>query len=240
MGVHKGKSGGVWSAELRDWMTRNGLKQQSLARLVGVTQASVSKWLSGRKRPSAEVYAKLALLAKERQDQETFRLRAFAVAGVQELADMGADSLFKSTASDARDGDVIQIPLLKDAAAAGTGRVIDQKEIADTFVFARRFFTGTGKFLAFKVAGDSMSPIIEDGYIVIIDITDTNPRRLIKQMVAARDGEGVTIKWLRKDGPYFMLVPQHTSKRHQVRVLDQTGDFGIVGRVVKWIGEPPR
>jgi hypothetical protein len=47
---------------------------------------------------------------------------------------------------------------------------------------------------------------------VLIDLTQKDPKRLVNDMVAARDAEGgVTIKWLRKIGNYYMLVPQHTS-----------------------------
>jgi SOS-response transcriptional repressor LexA len=83
-----------------------------------------------------------------------------------------------------------------------------------------------------------MSPIIGDGYIVIIDTSRRDPKKLIERMVAAREGDGVTIKWLRSDNGTFLLVPQHVTPRHQVRVMRADGDFSIVGEVVKWIGQP--
>lgn len=85
-----------------------------------------------------------------------------------------------------------------------------------------------------------MSPILEPGYIVLVDTGDRDPRRLVNQMVAARADDGVTIKWLRKEKETYILLPNHTSLRHPVRIISPGSDsVSIVGRVVKWIGEPP-
>jgi phage repressor protein C with HTH and peptisase S24 domain len=95
--------------------------------------------------------------------------------------------------------------------------------------------------VAIRVTGDSMSPILEEGYVVLIDLTQKDPKRLVNEMVAARDSEGgVTIKWLRKIGKYFMLVPQHTSQRHEPQMIESDDDWAVVGKVIRWIGEPPK
>jgi SOS-response transcriptional repressor LexA len=85
-----------------------------------------------------------------------------------------------------------------------------------------------------------MAPIVLDGYIVVIDTLQRAPERLAGRMVAAREGDGVTIKWLRKDGDTFFLEAQNISRRHQVRVLRSDGDFSIIGAVVKLIGDVPK
>ena len=84
-----------------------------------------------------------------------------------------------------------------------------------------------------------MAPVVGDGYIVIVDVSRRDPKKLVERMVAAREGDGVTIKWLRRDGDTYLLVPQHVTPRHQVRIMRQEGDFSIVGEVIKWIGQPP-
>lgn len=82
-----------------------------------------------------------------------------------------------------------------------------------------------------------MSPILEDDFIVAIDTSQTDGRKLVDQMVAAGDPEGgVTVKWLRRSGKSFMLVPQHTSVRHNPVVLEP--GWRIIGRVLFWIGKP--
>ena len=82
-----------------------------------------------------------------------------------------------------------------------------------------------------------MSPMLEEGYIALIDVAQKTAGKLIGRMVAAREEDGITIKWLRREGDLYLLVPQNA--RHPIRVIKPDGDFSIVGKVVKWIGEPP-
>jgi SOS-response transcriptional repressor LexA len=73
---------------------------------------------------------------------------------------------------------------------------------------------------------------------VIIDAAQHDPKKLVGQMVAAREGDGVTIKWLRKDKNDYLLVPQHVSPKFPVRIMRDEDDWSVVGVVVKWIGYP--
>jgi len=50
------------SIVIRRWRKAAGLKQGGLAVLLGVTQATVSRWENGIDQPSAEVYAKIRTL----------------------------------------------------------------------------------------------------------------------------------------------------------------------------------
>jgi SOS-response transcriptional repressor LexA len=133
-----------------------------------------------------------------------------------------------------------QVPVLRDAAAAGTPRAIDEGEIEYTLTFPPSLLPRGGKLFGVKIEGDSMSPFLETGYVVLIDVASRSPERLAGRMVAAREGDGLTIKWLRKQGDgVYLLVPQNTSLRHQIHIMHADGDWSIVGEVVKWIGEPP-
>lgn len=83
-----------------------------------------------------------------------------------------------------------------------------------------------------------MEPMVLDGHVVIVDTDQNDPAHLVDEMVAARD-DGITIKWLREDEGEYMLMPNHVSPRFPIRRLRPGGGVSIVGRVVKWIGEPP-
>jgi SOS-response transcriptional repressor LexA len=141
-------------------------------------------------------------------------------------------------------GDAVGVRLLKDPAAAGTPRAINEKDVDEVLPLPKSLCPNADHLVCIRVEGDSMSPILEAGYIVAIDTSQVDPRRLHGNMVAARapDG-GVTIKWLRKSGKDLMLIPQHTSMRHQPVVLPATEEdheWGIVGRVLWWLGTPPK
>ena len=131
------------------------------------------------------------------------------------------------------------IPLLHDAAAAGSPRLVEESEVDDMIVARTSMCPHPGKTVCIRVSGDSMSPILENGYIVAIDTAETDHRRLYNHMVAARDPEGgVTIKWFRNHGGEEMLIPQHTSTRYPP-VLIGRDQWKIIGKVLWWIGMPP-
>jgi SOS-response transcriptional repressor LexA len=201
------------------------LTQGDIARLCDVKQPTVVRWEQGKDRPPGQ-----ALIVFGRLAGEPDKWWWFEQAGLKK----------EDVATTQPDAQYSLVPLLKDKVAAGHGRVVNENDIDGYITFPKEWLPHSKNVTALKVSGDSMSPIIEDGYVVLIDSSQRDPRRLIGQMVAAREGDAVTIKWLRKEGKFYQLVPQHTSVRHPVRVLTVDQDFGIVGRVVKWIGEPPK
>jgi hypothetical protein len=81
-----------------------------------------------------------------------------------------------------------------------------------------------------------MSPVLESGYVAVIDTAVRDSKRLAGRMVAARDPDGVTVKWLREAEGKLMLVAQHTSLRFQPVFLRP--GWAILGEVVLWIGSP--
>jgi SOS-response transcriptional repressor LexA len=200
-----------------------GWNQVQLAELTGVSQGQVSLWEKGINRPSPAV---LALLARHADDAD--RAMWVAEAGMSQFIEADDESEMR------------HVPVLKDAAAAGTPRAVDPANIELQLTLPRRWLPRSGKLFALHVKGDSMAPVVNDGYLVLVNVSERRPSELVGRMVAARDSDGgVTIKWLRKDDDMFFLVPQNTSERHPIRMLRDEGDWSIVGEVVKIIGDPP-
>jgi SOS-response transcriptional repressor LexA len=203
-----------------------GMTQKQLAEFCTVSQVQISNWETGIDSPSPKALVKLGKLAGD-PDRSWWLARA----GVE--PEPGPN-----------ESDVRRVPLLKDAAAAGTPRAIDEKEVESYLTLPEQWVGRRSSITAIRVVGDSMLPILDDGYIALIDTSVRDPKRLVNQMVAARADDGVTIKWLRREKSHgtdmYLLVPQHTSQRHPVRVITEGSDsVSIVGKVVKWIGEPP-
>jgi SOS-response transcriptional repressor LexA len=168
-----------------------------------------------------------------------------ALSAIAELADDAERSTWLEAAGIAQFAqqlpeDVRVVPVLKDAAAAGTPRAIDPANVERTIALPSAWLPPGGKLYAIPVVGDSMSPTITEGNLVLIDISQKSAKNLIDWMVAAKDAEGgVTIKYLRHDGDLFFLVPEHTSVRHPIKIMRSEGDWSIVGKVVKIIADPP-
>ncbi|HEY4358251.1 MAG TPA: XRE family transcriptional regulator [Acidobacteriaceae bacterium] len=202
-----------------------GQNQADFGRKYGVSQVAVSRWEKGLDQPSTKILLQMA------EDTSDARLKEdlLAIAGIKRVPETGAPSL----------PPLRLVKQLRDSVAAGTPRATDESQIERMLPFALDFFPGGGELYALKVSGDSMAPIVPDGYIVIVDTSRRDPKKLLKHMVAAREGDGVTIKWLRNDGDIYMLVPQHTSIDYPVRIMRPEGDFSIVGEVVYIMGKPP-
>jgi SOS-response transcriptional repressor LexA len=135
--------------------------------------------------------------------------------------------------------DAVGVPLLRDAAAAGSPRMIEQAEVEDTLVIPRRWCPHPENTTCIRVSGRSMYPVLDDGYIVAVDTFLVEFSHLVERMVAARDPEGgITIKWLRKVGDDYMLIPQHTSPEYPPALISREPGWKIVGEVIWWIGKP--
>lgn len=232
---------------IRQIRRAKGLTQNEFGKLFSISGVAISRWESDQDKPSPR---SLLLLAELTTDLELKEL-LLKEAGLRPIkAEIHTETGIKPVmagirieAADVQESrlpePVRHIPLLRDPVAAGTPRATNEKEIEQILTLPRSWFPRGGELYALRISGDSMSPILNDGYVVIIDTAQRDPARVINRMVAAREDEGITIKWLRSQDEVMMLVPQHVSLRHPVRVLRAEGNFSIVGVVVKWIGEPP-
>lgn len=215
-------------ARIRAVRQAKGLNQKLFAEEFGVTQGSVSNWEKGIDRPSPKVLAKLASMTANDELREFFEVESGikAISGLRGLREIGMES-------------AMEIRLLKNTVAVGTSRALDENELEELLFLPRKWFPDCGEIFAVRMRSHLMSPIMRPERILFIDTSKRDPKHLVGHMVAVREGDGITVKWLRQDGKTFLLVPQHARISYQVKVLRPEGDFSIVGEVVKWIGSPP-
>jgi transcriptional regulator with XRE-family HTH domain len=181
------------------------LSQAELARRCDVTQQAVSQWESGTDTPKPNALWRLAEIAATSEGSRRFFEREIARAsGIADADEQRAGALrnFLSGKAGRRTSSVsrasgsagIAIPLLKDSIAAGTPRAMDEKNIERELLIPQEWLPAANRsgkgLVAVRVAGDSMSPIIEPGYVVLIDTQAKDPRKLLNKMVAAREDEG--------------------------------------------------
>ena len=211
---------------IKKWRESLGLTRLQAARRLGVSKTAVSNWELSVNEPKREIYGRMAEEANV-SDKKWF----FTKLG---LSETNAASLTGSQRDSDGDEDSIEIKVFK-SAGAGVFRSID--ETPDHVVsFPRAWLTTTQKLVGLVVAGDSMSPLIETGFIVIVDRTRRTAATALNHIVAASDGVGVAIKYLvERDGGYW-LTP------HNMNIDNRPTPVGpstrIIGVVVKWIGQP--
>jgi transcriptional regulator with XRE-family HTH domain len=220
------------------------LSQAQLAIRLEVSQSNLSKWEAGKLKPEPEYLMRLSHLLHGHVESLEFLEAAGVPRGFLE-----GDSRFEGAAlptegwsmnASESSAKFLFAPLLRDPVAAGTPRAMDPKEVETMLAIPRTLAPRGSALICFRVSGESMSPTLEDGYIVVVDTAQRDPKKLVQRMVAARDQEGgVTVKWLREAGGMYLLVPQKTSPRFEVSMVSEESGWGIIGAVIHWMGFPP-
>ncbi len=247
----------AWARLIKEFRKRKGWSQQVLADTLGTSQGNLANWERGSYKPSPENFMALSRLAEGETESLGFMEFAgvakeffmgdtkkgmtptlIAEQAVREAEERRVSELVARGILREGEGKIRHVPLLRDSAAAGPGRVVNEKDITRMVPFPADWLSNSGELYMLSVEGDSMDPIILDGHKVIVDISKRNPAELVNSMVAA-DNDGITIKWLREDNGDYLLVPNHVSVRHPVRRLKPGSGITIVGEVVNWIGHPP-
>lgn len=223
-----------------------GVTQHALARRLGVLPWAVSSWEQGRWEPSGEHYAQLARLAPPDQaryflgklglDRETV-LDKFAETSVQAPEIRIYTTEQWKPGSEDRLRFQVQVPVLRDEAAAGSPREINERDI-DSFIAVPSKFVprGPGAYSGIYIRGDSMEPVLRDRFIVVVDHMRRDPLRLRGRMVAALAQGGVLVKWLARETRQNRLVLRSENPEYEDIVMESPETNPIIGDVVFWWG----
>jgi len=130
------------------------------------------------------------------------------------------------------------VPYLRDAAAAGTGRIVEDA-IEGYCIIHERVAPRPENLRCVRVSGDSMAPVLTDGSIVAVDLGLSNPRQADGKIVCARVSEDeVVIKRLRLRGQYAILFSENEDQHKYPPIIvdvSKEKDF-LIGQVVwAWV-----
>jgi SOS-response transcriptional repressor LexA len=244
-----------WAVRIAELRKKLGMNQAEFAKSLGAGQGNVSKWETGKNRPTPDTFA---LMAKIAPDVDKFYFldeagipRELFMGGVERVLPSqlieAASHMVSEAWSGVRGGggpkaeavDMLMVPMLADPAAAGNPLSINERDIKFLFPMPAELLPPNSHIFGVAVEGDSMTPMLREGDIVLLDVKQRDAKKLNECMIAARVGDGVTIKYLRKNGKFYQLVPQNTSPRHEIRILTEDDDWSIIGKVVWRMGPPP-
>jgi repressor LexA len=191
----------IFVTQLRKAMFLRGMKQVELSRATGLTDSQISSWYNGRYRPNAEAMTKIAAALGVTTDY---------LLGKEEIP------IAKFTLPQFHD-----VPVLG-SVAAGTP-ILAQEDVIGTVMTDKDVF-------ALRVKGDSMSPRIMDGDIVLVRQQDAAEDGDL--VIAEIDGEA-TCKVLKRSHGSVMLVPFNAAFAPFVFSGQQAEDLRILGKVVE-------
>lgn len=191
----------IFVERLRQAMFLTGMRQKDICERTGFSDSQMSNWHKGRYRPNAEAMAKIAKALDVTVDY---------LLGKEEIPDA---RLTKPKNK--------QVPVLGRVAAGVP--IIAQEDVIGTVITDKDCF-------ALRVKGDSMSPRIMDGDIVLVHQQTTAEDGDI--VIALIDGEA-TCKVFKKMHNTITLVPFNPAFAPLIYSGEDAENLKILGRVVE-------
>jgi len=214
---------------------------------------AISRWERGEAEPSADAYIRLGNLTGDPLcwffwgraglrmadvmrvlPKVSRRLRTDRIANVQ-VVHAGAERKWRS-AKEA----LVAIPLLPIRAATPGekgDKVADLDQLKPEAMLAAPidWCPHPTSTVSLRVKGNSMSPLILDGYIVAVDTADVSHDGLLGQIVVAWSKEkGLLVSRLLRFDHTDVLVSDH--REYESVSLAMESRWRIVGRVLWWTG----
>lgn len=157
-----------------------------------------------------------------------------------ELAIVDRGAVAKLTGPISQAEDFSMIPRYEVRASAGTGLAVLSEEVLESLAFKtdwlRRIGVEPSRAGLVQAHGDSMTPTITDGALMLLDMRDDQLIRHGCVYVILRDGDLIVKRVDRSaDDGSIALISDNKRYRKQVVTVDQLAEMRIPGRVV-WVG----
>jgi transcriptional regulator with XRE-family HTH domain len=242
-----------WSARIRRLLDRLKLTQAALAEHLGVSPATVSRWLKGSLEPSGETYVALGNLIgspdgiyfweRAGMDPSSFpdaNLRVILSSIQVKLKDFRLISGRQlSRHVIAEQSTAVVIPLL-DLTAYGDrippkrNVTLSEAKLEDVLLAPLNWCPHPESVISMHVCGDSMSPLIPENSIVIVDTAVTD-RAELRQQLAVFSHRDLGFKLAR-----FQRLPSSdvlVSANHKYVLLDvsDASKWKAFGKALWWI-----
>lgn len=138
---------------------------------------------------------------------------------------------------------LVAIPLLK-VVAASHGEKGDDTEVLHESPFEsmiaapKDWCPNPATTSCLRVKGNSMKPLIQDGYVVVVDSSQSERTKLNGKIVIAWHKDlGLTVSRLQRYGRTDILEPEN--RDYESIALDGKHKWRILAKVLWWIGKAP-
>jgi len=231
-----------------------GLTQAGLATRLGVSPATVSRWLADRHEPTAETYVALGNLAGKGEEAYFWERAGL---NTSELAAAGLNRAVSSLKVALEDfnliagkavsrhiggkGNAVAIPLLKvtafgDRVPPEENVSLSQAEVEEVLLAPLSWCPHPDQMIGMHVAGDSMHPTIADGSILFIDTAITARDGLHQKLavVAHRDLGFKVARFQRLAGSDLLVS---ANPKYLPLDVSNASKWKIFGEVLWWVSK---
>jgi transcriptional regulator with XRE-family HTH domain len=242
----------AWSLKIENLRQSRKLTQAEFGAQLGVSAMAVSRWERGVAEPAGDIYIRMGNLGGDPlcwsfwqraglQLSDVTRVMSAArrrLAGTK-IPELKLVRAGNRTIPALKKESLVAIPLLP-VHAASPGHEGDNVDLSQVtpeslLVAPTDWCPNPDYTLCLRVKGNSMSPLILDGYIIAVDTADTEHDTLVGQIVVASHGlKGLLVSRLIRFDHTDALV---SDQREYGSVPVTPGsEWRIVGKVLWWTG----
>jgi SOS-response transcriptional repressor LexA len=244
-----------WANTISRLRHKLGLSQTAFGHEVHSSAMGVSRWERGAQEPPSHSYIELGNLAGDPdcwffwgraglRSEDLMRAipklrNRFPESGVHsfQLVHAGA------TAKKVEEAQLVAIPLLKIVAATNGEKgdnipILREAPVESILAAPKEWCPNPNSTYSLRVRGNSMTPLIYDDYILIVDSSQTNRAKLDDKIVIAWHKDvGLTVSRFRRYDHTEVLHPEN--RDYESITLDHKNKWRIIARVLWWIGRAP-
>jgi transcriptional regulator with XRE-family HTH domain len=247
--------GAEWIAPIRRLMFQLGCSQAELAARLGVSRATVTRWMQGSHEPTSASYLAMGNLIGHPEadyfweragvDPSNFpdtKLQATLSSLRVNLSDFTLVAAKKLTRRDVENkSNVVVLPLLNitaygDRVPPGPHVTLAQAEVLDVLMAPLSWCAHPENMLCLHLAGDSMLPLICPDSIIAVDTGMTDRAQLDKKLVVVSNRDvGLKIARLQRLPASDILI----SANHTYLPVDVTDQakWKVIGTVAWWVSK---
>jgi phage repressor protein C with HTH and peptisase S24 domain len=241
-----------WAIRIGELRQRLNLSQAAFGAKVRSSAMGISRWETGNQEPTASGYIELGTLAGA-----PFCWYFWGRAGLRAEDLMrvlpkrenrsGPINVIKFRSAHAGSGGrklgkshLVAIPLLKAAVASHGGRGDSSTQLHNAPVESMiaapiDWCPNPNSTTCLRVTGDSMRPLIYNGYILAVDTSETSLPELNGKIVIAWNKDmGLTVSRLQHFERTEVLQPEN--REYKSVVMNSKNKWKIVGKVLWWVG----
>jgi SOS-response transcriptional repressor LexA len=244
-----------WAAMISRLRVRLAMNQSAFGHEVNSSAMGVSRWERGAQEPSSHSYIELGNLAGDPEcwffwgraglrNEDLMRVmpklrKRYLEMKVGSIEIVHAGSAGKSVGK----SQLVAIPLLKITAttngqAGDDLPVLHEAPVESMIAAPKDWCPSPASTYSLRVQGNSMNPLIYDGYILVVDSSQTNRAELNNKIVIAWNKDfGLTVSRFRRYDHTEVLQPEN--REYDSVTIDRTNKWKIIGRVLWWIGRAP-
>jgi Peptidase S24-like len=248
-----------WARRIQLLRQRLNLSQTAFGSRLHYSAMAVSRWESGTQEPPAQCYIQLGNLAGEPDCWNFWSRAGLRSSDLARMFPEGRSAQYRAkfpdfevviagsgkrkVESNGKKVKLVAVPLLPvEVATRGeTGDQhanLDQVSADDVMAAPSTWCPNPSETSCLTVKGSSMSPIIENGDIVAVDYTQTDPAILTGKIVVAWHREhGLSLaRFLHIQGVQML---DSENREYQPLVMEKDRNWRIVGRVLWWVRRAP-